>query len=150
MQSLDEVIEELYKGSRRYQEAKGILFALTLEQYRAKWSRYRLATLAKLIQRGSKALKGYLHHVDKRPVLGWSSKEARAEGVMHDGNSSIQMAKAQRWLFQHKAGDKHNESSLAKMRKPKTEQHRANMRKPKSPEHKAVMAESARKRWAKK
>jgi hypothetical protein len=134
---VEKIVIELYTWSRRYHAKRGIAFQLTPDEYKAKWSAYRLRKLEQLIDKGGNHLADYLTNPRFRPVLGWTSREARATGVMHDGNCSIQVAQDQRYLFQFKEGDKHSPTTIQKMRKPKSDRHRA------------AMSAAATKRWAK-
>lgn len=143
-----EVIEELYKGTLRHQEKNGVRVDLSLTEYLAKWSPYRIKRIASLLDKGGKALSRYLRDPAFHPLCGWTSVEARASGVMHNGNCSIQVAKDQRHMFQFKAGDKHSPDSIERMKKPKAAAHKEAMRKPKSNAHRAEMSLAAKARWA--
>ena len=152
-------LSEQYEKSKRYQTGKGIVFALSFDEYIALWSIPRLRKLEKLV------LNNEIGNFQKNPkyawVLSWRVKSDRAAGNLNGDTARILLRWESEQRFYIQKGETHSPAARQKISdarrgKPLSAKHRraignARLGVKQSEEHKlkriaAMKATKARKR----
>lgn len=148
-QDVQRVIEERYDSSRRNHTRNGVQFELTLTEFTAMWSRYRIQKIECFLDDNRHAaMRKWFRHPDHGPVCTWVSKEARTTNSINVQTAKVTTRKESKWIFYLRTGEKHNAKAIAKMCKPKSDKQKLNMSKPKSTNHRSAMSAAAKARWA--